>query len=577
MSLKGRKVFSLMLVFMLIVGIFITPGYNSYAEESKITDITVVHTNDTHGRVEPGDNDGMGFARIATKVKELREQNQNLILLDAGDTLHGLPIATLSEGESIIKLMNEMGYDTMALGNHDFNYGYDRIEELSKIANFSMLGANIEKKDGSPKPLKDYIIKEVNGIKIGIFGLSTPETKYKANPVYTEEINILDPVEVGKEIVKELKEQNVNMIIAVTHLGIDKSSVDTSEKLAKEVDGIDLIVDGHSHSELKEGLQVNNTLIVQTGEYDKNLGIVNLEFTDGKLTKKEATLFPKEEGMKLEPDKQVQAIIDEINEENEPILKEVIGKTTVLLDGERETNRTQETNLGNLMTDAMLDVSGADVALTNGGGIRATINIGDITRGDTVKTFPFGNYLVVKEVQGKDIVAALENGVSAYPETLGGFPQVAGMTFKFDPSKEIGHRVWEVNINGKPIDPDKTYTLATNDFMAAGGDQYVMFKDKKNVGEFEALNEILVNYIKKSGEISPEVEGRIVAEKEPAIEEAPTERPILKVEAYTVKPGDVLWRIAKSFGKTWQELAEYNKLKNPHLIFPGQKILIPVN
>lgn len=293
MSLKGRKVFSLMLVFMLIVGIFITPGYNSYVEESKITDITVVHTNDTHGRVEPGDNDGMGFARIATKVKELREQNQNLILLDAGDTLHGLPIATLSEGESIIKLMNEMGYDTMALGNHDFNYGYDRIEELSKIANFSMLGANIEKKDGSPKPLKDYIIKEVNGIKIGIFGLSTPETKYKANPVYTEEINILDPVEVGKEIVKELKEQNVNMIIAVTHLGIDKSSVDTSEKLAKEVDGIDLIVDGHSHSELKEGLQVNNTMIVQTGEYDKNLGIVNLEFTDGKLTKKKQLCFLK--------------------------------------------------------------------------------------------------------------------------------------------------------------------------------------------------------------------------------------------------------------------------------------------
>lgn len=234
----------------------------------------------------------------------------------------------------------------------------------------------------------------------------------------------------------------------------------------------------------------------------------------------------------------------------------------------------------------MLYATGADVALTNGGGIRASIEPGEMTMGDVLEVFPFGNYIVVKEVKGIDIKKALEHGTKSYPEPAGGFPHVAGMTYDIDTSKEVGDRVVDIMINGEPIDLDKTYTLATNDFMAAGGDGYEMFENAELVGEFEGLDEALVSYVKKLGEVDYKVEGRIPAaqlpkpEPEPTPEPTPTPAPAptpTPASSYTVKAGDVLWKIAAKFNTTWQKLAEYNKLKNPHLIFPGQKILIPAN
>lgn len=584
MILRNKRIISLFVSLALVLGVFLIPIEGKvFAENAKNTKLTIVHTNDIHSRVK-GDDKVIGIPKLATKIKELKKENPNVLVLDAGDTIHGLPIITVSRGEAMIKLMNEVGYDAMVPGNHDFNYGYKRLVELKDMADFPVLAANVIKEDGK-KDFEEYIIKEVDGVKIGIFGLATEESKYKSNPKNTEGVNIVDPVAKAEEIVKKLEEEKVDMIIALVHIGVDDESSPKSTDIAKKVKGIDLIIDGHSHTTFEKGKTIGDTLLVQTGSYLNNIGIVNIEFKDGEIVKKEATLFTRKDAEGLAEDEKVAKIIEELEEKNKPVMETVVGKTKVRLNGEREIVRTQESNFGNLVTDAMLDLTGADVALTNGGGIRAPIEIGEITKGHVLEAFPFGNYAVMIELKGIDILNALENGVKAYPEAAGAFPQVAGMTFKIDPSKREGKRVHDLKIQGKPVDLNKTYKLATNDFMAAGGDGYTSLANGTKVAEYVAFDEMLADYIKKLGEVDISVEGRIVAEKieEPEVvvpeAEKPVEKPttpVIKEESYIVKSGDVLWKIAKKFGKTWEELAEYNKLKNPHLIFPGQKILIPV-
>jgi 2',3'-cyclic-nucleotide 2'-phosphodiesterase (5'-nucleotidase family) len=489
-------------------------GFQSFVNVEASTNgekkITILHTNDSHGRVEEGSYDGMGFAKLSSLVKQYESQNPNTLLLDAGDTIHGTTFATLEKGESIVEVLNAVGYDGMAAGNHDFNYGYERLLELEKLMNFPLLSGNVRKQDNSLL-LKPYEIKEVDGIRVGIFGLSTPETHYKTHPKNVEGLTFTDPVAEAKAIVQELKSQNVDAIIAVTHLGIDESSTDTSIKVAQGAPGIDLIVDGHSHTTLVEGLQgENDTLIVSAGEYTKNLGVVELTFNDQKkLVNKVAKLISKEEAANVEPDSSITTVINEIKEAQQTILSEVIGETAVNLDGERSQVRAGETNLGNLITESMIHMTGAEVAITNGGGIRASVAKGKITKGDVITVLPFGNYIVTKYLTGEQIKSALENGVSSYPEAKGAFPHVSGMTFAIDPAQEAGSRVHSIMINGATLDLKHSYLVATNDFLAAGGDEYTSFKDSPIANEFPALDEALISYIQKVGLVKTTVDQRI--------------------------------------------------------------------
>lgn len=574
-KVKNKGLLGLFLSLVLVLGLIIGPVQNpAFAEEGNVVKLTIVHTNDVHSRVTGNDNDLIGYARLATLVKELREAG-NLILLDAGDTTHGLPIATVSNGESIIRLMNQIGYDAMVPGNHDFNYGYERLVELNEMADFPILAANVVKEDET-RDLQEYTIIEIDGLKVGIFGLTTQETTYKSNPKNTEGLEFRDPVAVAEEMVVKLEEEGVDLIIALAHIGVDEESHPKATDVAERVEGIDIIVDGHSHTKLDEGKLVGDTLIVQAGEHLKNIGLVDIEFVDGEIAKKEAKLISFEEALELEEDEEISKEIARLEEENQRILSVVIGQSNVELVGEREVVRAGESNLGNLATDAMLDITGADVAMTNGGGIRASIPAGEITKGNVLEVFPFGNYIVVLELTGEEILNALEHGVDTYPELAGKFPHVAGMTYKIDPSKEAGNRIVELLVDGEPIELDKSYTLATNDFMAVGGDGYTMFEDAPIVGEFEGLDEALIKYIEKIGVVEYEVEGRITAIEEVPVEEVVEETEEVGVaDTYIVKVGDVLWKIAEKYGLTWERLAEFNKLQNPHLIFPNQKILIP--
>lgn len=533
-----KKIKQMLSVSLSAAMIFSMVGFSkpAFGEEKKSADVvlTVVHTNDTHSRIEEGKAE-IGFAEMAAQVDKMRKDNKNLILLDAGDTFHGLPVATVVKGDSIAKAMNVMGYDAMTAGNHDFNYGYDRLKEIEKTLKFPILSANVKTKD-KKDAFKPYMIKEVKGIKVGIFGLSTPETATKTNPKNVEGVTFENPIETSKKMVQELKKENVDMIIALGHIGLDENSEFTSKKIIEAVDGIDLFIDGHSHTLLKDGMVVKNTLIAQTGNYGQNLGVVEIGFKDKKIVDKKASLITKNDvkpavvppadndkkpekdqikaelagKMYLEPNKAVLESIKKSKDEMKSVTGQVIGKTTVELEGKRENVRSRETNLGNLLADAMKEETKADLAITNGGGIRDSIDVGDITKEEVLKVLPFGSYIITKEVKGEDLVKVLEHATDAYPNVEGKFPQVSGITFKIDMSKEKGSRVADIMVNGQKLDLNKTYVVATSDFIANGGDGYPVFKTAKLLNEFGGQDEVLMNHLKKHNPVAPKDGERVI-------------------------------------------------------------------
>lgn len=549
-----KKVLSICLVLVMVLSL----GTVSMAEDAVIN-LTIVHTNDTHARIESG-RDIMGFAKISTKVNALRAENPNVLLVDAGDTFHGQTIATLNEGESVVKVMNAMMFDVMAPGNHDFNYGSDRLLEIAEMLDFPIISGNITNEDDS-NYMEGTFVKEIGGLKIGFFGLTTPETAYKTHPKNVEGLTFENPITSAQAMVDALK-GTVDMIVCIGHIGEDEGSEFTSKMIIDAVDGIDLFIDGHSHTVKPTGEMVKDTLLVQTGAYDANLGIVDITFTNGVITSKTAKLVTTAEAADIEEDPVVLGVIADISAANKLITDVKVGATSVKLEGTREIVRAGESNLGNLITNAMLYETGAQIAITNGGGIRASIEPGDITVGDVITVLPFGNYIVTLDVKGSDIILALENGLTDYPAPKGAFPHVAGISYTFDPAKPAMERVTSVMFNGKPLDPNAYYSVATNDFMAAGGDEFVSLGASTETGQYAALDEALIEYLKTVDASTVKVENRVnVVEPE--------------VIKYTVVSGDVLWKIAQKYGTTWQKIAEVNNLSNPHLIFPGNVFIIP--
>jgi len=502
---KFKKLSVSLLTILLVLAL----SFTALAEE---TQLRIYHVNDVHSRVEEGSYSGMGYAKISTLLDQGRMEMDNVMFLDAGDSFHGQVIANINEGESIAYILNLMDLDALTLGNHDFNFGQDRLNELASLTEFPLLAANLSREDGSGISFKkDYVIKEYNGLKVGVFGLATPETTYKTHPKNVEGLVFEDPVVAAQEMVDELRDQ-VDVLVALSHLGISEGSEYTSTAVAENVSGIDLIVDGHSHNTLPYGKYVNDTMIVQAGEYAKNLGMVDLTVENGEVVDMKVSMITKEMAADVEPDPIVNLVVERINRANEKITSQVVGRTNVELNGERGQVRTGETNLGNLITDAMKWKLDADAAITNGGGIRASIDQGEITQGEVITVLPFGNTAMAIEISGADLKAALEHGVSQYPATEGLFPQVSGIKFTFNGDADPGNRIQEVWVGGEALNEDESYVVATNDFMKAGGDGYSMFTDAPIVKEAGGLEEVVMEYIDQFGPVAPETEGRIMEE-----------------------------------------------------------------
>ncbi|WP_338751877.1 5'-nucleotidase C-terminal domain-containing protein [Bacillus sp. FJAT-52991] len=512
--------------------------------------LSLMHTNDTHANIE-------NTPKKMTAIKEVRAEKPDALLVDAGDVFSGTLYFNEFKGQADLKLMNLMGYDVMTFGNHEFDLGsspegHQALVDFIEGAKFPFVSSNVDfSKDdkfkglfsdtisSKPEDGKIYngIVKEVDGEKVGFFGLTTAETKDISSANKVEFENYIAEAE---KAVKAFEGMGVNKIVAVSHIGYDdNAAVDNDLTLATQVDGIDVIVGGHSHTKLSEPTVVNKdetgkvkdpTVIVQADQYNKFLGTLDVEFDkNGKVVGQAGQLIEiKDQKEDAETKALLAPYTAKINEvKNTPTggtAEKQLDNPRTSSDDTQPSVRKNETELGNLITDGMLAKAKeynpkVVMALQNGGGIRTSIDQGPITVGEVINVLPFGNTLATMEVTGAELKEAFETSVKALPKENGGFLHVSGAKVKYDSSKPAGERVVSISYK-KPdgtyeeIQPAEKYTVATNAFTAKGGDGYDVFKKVYEEGRVTDLGlsdwENLRDHVKSLGTVNPQIEGRIV-------------------------------------------------------------------
>lgn len=480
-------------------------GIEVGSDDETIVDFNIFHTNDIHGGVD----ENIGFAKFKHFINLANEYTraEGYLVLDAGDIFHGTPFATVELGQSVAQVLKVVGYDAMSPGNHDFNYGQDRLIELGKVADVELLAANVKTIEGKLR-YGDCFVKEIGEMRVGVFGLTTPETGTKTNPENVVGLTFGTEEEIvaeAKSMVQVLQERGVDVIIGLMHMGIDTDSRIKSTTIASQVDDIDLIIDGHSHSELNQYEIVNGTILTSTGEHFKNVGVVTIQYD--LMADEIIKLVPHQISMKqlekCEEDTEVKSVIDRIKNNQKSILEEVIGTTAIKLEGGRSSVLNGHTNLGHLLTAAMLNETQADISLINGGTIRDSIDVGMITKGDVLKVLPFSNHIVTVEMTGKQLIEILNQGLVI---GSGRFLHFAGLLVEAKLVQEAGcpdrYEVLSVQFNQQPLQLTQTYVVAMNDFMVAGGDDYQMSQSSNLLNSFGTLDEALISYVKEYGEIA---------------------------------------------------------------------------
>jgi 2',3'-cyclic-nucleotide 2'-phosphodiesterase (5'-nucleotidase family) len=509
---KLLKIFLAALALTLLSGMFI------FSAQATETEIVIFHTNDMHGRVKGDDEGIIGLERVAAIRKSVRDS----ILVDAGDALHGLPIATLDRGASIAALMNLAGYDAMVVGNHEFNYGFERLLELGNMARFPVFTSNVMK-NGAPL-MQTMAVIERKGVKIGLFGVATQATEHSAMPMYVKGLLFEDPVRVARETAEFLRGQGAQVVVALCHLGVVTDGT-LSTELAQRVPEIDVIIDGHSHTVLEEGLLENGVLIAQTGHYLNNLGQVVIILEDGLIKSKNASLIGYDEAQKTTPDEAVAAKLSEITAKQDIVLKEPVGEAAEAMSSARAPGvRTREMPLGSLVADAYREAAEADLAITNGGDIRADVAPGVVTKGDVISILPFGNTLMVKKVTPALLRRVLENGVSGIvideqgdidheKSAQGRFLHVSGFRFAYDPAAPAGKRVVSITLDSGAAlsldDNETSFSLAGSNYVMTGGNEYDMLDELPVERELGAADEALSEFFKKHSPVAAPKEGRI--------------------------------------------------------------------
>jgi len=498
--------------------------------------LTILHTNDFHARFEQiskydsgcSAEDAAagacfgGVARLVTAIAEARARSNNSILVDGGDQFQGTLFYTQYLGAASAEFMTVMGYEAMAVGNHEFDNGPEALRAFADAVDFPLLMANA---DVSTEPLlagevlKSVVI-EKNGEKLGLIGLTPQNNAELASP--GPRINFTDPVGAVQQEVDTLTAEGITKIILLSHSGYDNDL-----RIAAETTGVDVIIGGHSHTLLSNVAKgaagpyptmVGSTAIVQAYAYGKYLGELNVVFDDaGALVS--ASGEPVLLDASVAEDAAAVARVVELAGPLEEVRNRVVAEAATEIDGSRDSCRAKECAMGTLIADAMLARvadQGVTIAIQNGGGVRASIDAGPVTMGEVLTVLPFQNTLSTFEVTGAVVLAALENGVSEVAEGAGRFPQVAGLKFTFDAAAPVGARVSEVMVaeggSFVAIDPAKTYRLVSNNFVRNGGDGYRMFRDAANAYDFGPdLADVVAEYLAANGPYTAYSDGRITA------------------------------------------------------------------
>jgi len=466
--------------------------------------VTILHFNDFHGNLlAPEAEDELGgIARIATLIEQVRAENDRrgaaTFVMIAGDVVQGTPLSTVFRGEAEFAALNGMGIDAMTPGNHEFDYGMPNLNRIAEMAQFPIIAANIRRRADDTRVFPGTVRFTVGDEEIVVIGLTTPETSITTRPSNVANLTFEDPAEVAGLIADRATRTRDRVVVALTHLGHEQDLA-----LARDVPKLDLIVGGHSHTKLDEAAMVGNTVVVQAGAYGEYLGRIDMHIANGHIAGFDYRLLPV--SSEIEPHPQIAAVVEEYHGRLDDAVKRVIGHAGVFLNGEREDVRSRETNLGNAIADAMRLVSGAQIALQNGGGIRASIDEGPITLEEILVMLPFGNEVATVELTGGQLREILQRSVAA-EKPFGGFLQVSGVKVVAEDGEIV-----EISVGGEPLDPNETYLVATSAFLLEGGDGYEAFTEGQNpyyVGT--NLDTSFVNYIAEHGTIAPEVEGRIV-------------------------------------------------------------------
>ena len=529
-----KKAFAVMLVLLVAMTCVFAQSIYEVKHGDLYGKTVILHSNDVHGAIE-------GYAKMASLRDQFLAREAEVIVVDAGDYIRGTSYVNIPKGVSAVALMNAAGYDMSALGNHEFDFGYEHLKEIMADAQFHVLCADVFDADGNPIFPAYAVYKSASGLKIGIFALSTPETQTKVNPVLIQGLQFVATDElysIAQECVNALRLQHdCDLVICLAHLGIDGESMgNRSIDVLGNTKGIDFLIDAHSHSVFSgyEGYEMQ-----QTGTQFANIGVIII---DNKTAEIEDYYLL--DTAPISPDPEVLALAKSIEAEVDAAWGIKFAESKVELNGEKAPgNRTEETNNGDLITDAMLWFAAGDssaihvpveniVAITNGGGIRAWIHAGDVTMKDVNDVLPFGNTVTVVYLTGAELLEALEASTFCTPDKIGGFPQVSGLKYTIDTTKAYDpqpeaypgstyygpasiNRVTIDEINGNAFDPDATYAIVTNDFCSNGGDTFYAFLAATDKFDTSVpLDEALMQYITEVlsgviGEEYAEPQGRI--------------------------------------------------------------------
>ena len=464
-------------------------------------DVVILHTNDTHCGIE----ENMGYAGLVWYENQMKEETPYVTLVDAGDAIQGAPVGTLSEGEYLVQIMNKAGYDFAVPGNHEFDYGMEKLLGLSARLDCGYSACNFVNLPSKTQVFAPYRIMEYDDIQVAFVGVATPESITKSTPAYFQDqfgryrFSFCED-ETGEALysqvqsaVDQARGEGADYVIMVGHLG-DNGITEkwSSRSVIANTTGIDAAIDGHSHEVWVENVPNENgemVVLTQTGTKFANIGKLTIT-TDGQIQASHVSAVTDAEGNPAK-DAEMESFINGIKSQYEESLKVVLGRTDVdLMDKDPETGlravRKAETNLGDLCADASRYMMGADIGFMNGGGIRAGIEAGDITYEDALSVFPYGNMICMAEVSGQKIKDALEMGVKNYPEESGGFIHVSGLTYTVDSSVpssvvldekrnfvSVGgeYRVRDIYVGEEPLDVNRTYTLASHNYwLKSGGD-----------------------------------------------------------------------------------------------------------